>query len=139
MKRTKENLEDDKFSLGELLRYLVIWFFMATTLGCDRESFWSMKEGSRESGAPYRSNGWMSGKRFKDITKALCLTSLDPLQFKDWFWEVSQMIRCWNLNMRPIFVPSWVSYLDESMFIWFDRWTCPGWMFLSWKPHPLGN
>ena len=112
---------------------------MATTTGCDREAFWSMKEVSRESGAPYRFNDWMSGKRFKDITKHLCLTSLDPPQFKDRFWEVRQMIRSWNLNMRQVFTPSWVSCLDESMSIWFNRWTCPGWMFVPRKPHPFGN
>ncbi len=29
--------------------------------------------------------------------------------------------------------------LDESMSIWFQRWTCPGWVFCPRKPHPFGN
>ena len=49
------------------------------------------------------------------------------------------MIRLWNTNMRDVFIPSWVSCLDESMSIWFNRWTCPGWIFCPRKPHPFGN
>ena len=49
------------------------------------------------------------------------------------------MIWCWNLNMRQVFSPSWVSCLDESMSIWFNWWTCPGGMFVPQKPHPFGN
>ena len=29
--------------------------------------------------------------------------------------------------------------IDESMSIWFNKWTCPGWMFVPRKPHPFGN
>ncbi len=29
--------------------------------------------------------------------------------------------------------------LDKSMYIWFQQWTCPGWMFFPRKPHPFGN
>ena len=25
------------------------------------------------------------------------------------------------------------------MSVWFNRWTCPGWMFVPRKPHPFGN
>ena len=41
--------------------------------------------------------------------------------------------------MRETFIPSWVSCLDESMSIWFNRYTCPGWIFCPQKPHPFGN
>ena len=41
--------------------------------------------------------------------------------------------------MRKIFIPSWVSCLDEYMSIWFNRYTCPGWIFCPCKPHPFGN
>jgi len=29
--------------------------------------------------------------------------------------------------------------LDESMSIWHNKWTCPGWIFCPRKPHPFGN
>ena len=28
---------------------------------------------------------------------------------------------------------------NKSMSIWWQRWTCPGWMFVPRKPHPFGN
>eukprot|EP00957_Ditylum_brightwellii_P131332 10016998-Ditylum_brightwellii.AAC.1 len=41
--------------------------------------------------------------------------------------------------MKRVFVPSSVSFLDESMSIWTSKCTCPGWMFVPRKPHLMGN
>ena len=41
--------------------------------------------------------------------------------------------------MAQFFIAGWVSCLDESMSVWTNRWTCPGWMFVPRKPHPIGN
>jgi len=41
--------------------------------------------------------------------------------------------------MKEIFYPSWALCLDESMSIWMNRYTCPGWVFCPRKPHPFGN
>ena len=49
------------------------------------------------------------------------------------------MIREWNRHMTNIFLAGWVIGLDESMSIWHQRWTCPGWIFCPHKPHPFGN
>ena len=49
------------------------------------------------------------------------------------------MVSCWNENMKENFCSGWVNCLDESMIIWCNRWTCPGWIFCAWKPHPFGN
>ncbi len=49
------------------------------------------------------------------------------------------MIQRWNENMWAFFIPSWILCLDESMLIWFQRWTCSGWVFCPLKPHPFGN
>ena len=49
------------------------------------------------------------------------------------------MISEWNTNMTNRFVSGWVQCLDESMSIWFNRFTCPGWVFCPRKPHPFGN
>ena len=35
--------------------------------------------------------------------------------------------------------PSWASCLDESMSIWFNKFTCTGWVFCPRKPHLYGN
>jgi hypothetical protein len=49
------------------------------------------------------------------------------------------MICTWNEHMAKIFLAAWVVCLDESMSIWHNRWTCPGWVFCPRKPHPFGN
>ena len=49
------------------------------------------------------------------------------------------MLDVWNTYMHKNFCPSWVSCLDESMSIWYNRWSCPGWIFCPRKPHPFGN
>ncbi len=49
------------------------------------------------------------------------------------------MIKEWNIHMANVFLAGWVICLDESMSIWHQRWTCPGWIFCPRKPHPFGN
>ena len=49
------------------------------------------------------------------------------------------MIKVWNDHMAAIFLAAWVICLDESMLIWHNKWTCPGWIFCPQKPHPFGN
>ena len=41
--------------------------------------------------------------------------------------------------MKDEFIPSWVSYLYESISIWTNQFTFPGWMFVPRKPYPKGN
>ena len=59
--------------------------------------------------------------------------------FRDPFWEIRQLVSEWNDNMKEVFSPGWACCLDESMSIWFNKWTCPGWVFCPRKPHPWGN
>ena len=124
---------------GEMLRWIGIWLLLSTTVRLDRKKFWSTAAVDRESGAPFRLNDLMLNKRFETILQNIMYTDVDPPQYKDRFWEVRQMIDEWNKNMAEKFSPSWVSCLDESMSIWFNKWTCPGWMFVPCKPHPFGN
>ena len=41
--------------------------------------------------------------------------------------------------MAEVFSCSWVACLDESMSLWLNRWTCPGWIFVPRKPWSMGN
>jgi hypothetical protein len=41
--------------------------------------------------------------------------------------------------MCTIFSAAWALCLNELMLIWFNQWTCPGWVFCPCKPHPFGN
>ena len=49
------------------------------------------------------------------------------------------MIKEWNNNMKEKFVAAWIVCLDESMSVWTNKWTCPGWVFCPRKPKPWGN
>ena len=135
---TNKNL-DNKLTLGEFLRWIGICFFLSTLSGFNRRSFWSSKDVSREEGAPYRFNDWMTRSRFEEILSSIQYTDKEPPTYRDRFWEVRQMLKSWNDNMIQNFNPSWVSCLDESMSIWFNKFTCPGWIFCPRKPHPFGN
>ena len=141
LKGTNENMEGRfEITKGELLRYLGLWLLIATYGGCfRRRDFFASTPVSERHGAPIRLNQYMSGRRFEAITVALTLTNEKAPTFNDDFWEVRQMIEQWNNNMSKLFVSSWVTCLDESMSIWNNRWTCPGWVFCPRKPHPFGN
>ena len=141
LKSTNDNLppEQNEITLGELLRFIGIWFFLATTAGFPRREFFSTYPVNPKHGAPYRVTQWMSRKRFEAILKALSFTNKAPPTYKDRFWLVRDMIASWNDNMENVFKCGWVTCLDESMSSWLSRWTCPGWMFVPRKPRPFGN
>ncbi len=100
---------------GEFLRYLGLWFLMATTYTSDRRQFWSKEEASPWSDAPYRFNQYMSHNRFDLITSTLQFTNVPSPVYKDPFYPIQQLIGAWNDNMTEVFCASWISVLDESM------------------------
>ena len=128
-----------EITYGEFLRYLGLWFFMATCSGFSRAEFFSTTEINCRTGAPYRLNCWMSANRFKQITEALSYTNHPKPTFVDRFWEIRQLVDEWQKHIQNVFKCSWVACLDESMSIWNNKWTCPGWMFVPRKPNPFGN
>ena len=139
---TSENIFDRGLkptNTREIIWFIGLWFFMATLGGFKVEDYWSKKEICIEEGVPYRLNKFMTRNIFRDLNACLALTSEQPPTFKDPFWKVRQLMAAWKLNMQEEFIPSWVSCLDESISIWFNRWTCPRWMFVPRKPHPFGN
>ena len=141
LKATNKNLDPGvtEISLGELLRFFGIWFFLATTAGFPRRDYFSKTPVNFLNGAPYRVNMWMTRNRFDTILKALAFTTASPPSFKDRFWQVRDMIAAWNKNMDKVFRSGWITCLDESMSTWVNKYTCPGWMFVPRKPRPFGN
>ena len=75
-------------SYGEFLRWLGLWFLMATINSQDCMEFRSMGEVDCFIGAPLRLGPFMSRKRFEAILKALAITARQPPAFRDRFWEV---------------------------------------------------
>ena len=49
------------------------------------------------------------------------------------------MINAWGSNMNNVFAPGYMNCLDESMSVWTNKLTCPGFMFVPCKPWPFGN
>lgn len=128
-------------SLGELIRYLGLWIRMSSVGGgFSKEDFWTPGAYDEENNpCPYNFRKYMSLKRFDQITAALMFTDRPKPTFVDRFWQVRQMIEEWNKNMADKFYAGWAICLDESMSIWHNRWTCPGWVFCPRKPHDKGN
>ena len=112
----KNNL--DNVTWGELLVYIGLWFLMASiNTGCDRRAYWENSPVSPWKGAPYRFNEYMTLARFEQITSSLTFTDIPFPQYTDKFHEVRQMIIEFNHHMKEVFIPSWVSCLDESISI----------------------
>ena len=138
--QTNASEEGEEITEGEFLVYIGLWLLMATTAsGCDRRSYWENSPINEWKGAPFRLNKYMSWGRFDFITQHLTFTDIDPPSYADRFHEVRQMIDAFNEHMEIVFSPSWISCLDESISIWTSKWTCPGWMYVPRKPHPMGN
>ena len=137
---TNKNLEVAT-TLSEFLVFIGLWLVIvkATPGRMPKSEFWSTSPIDRKKGAPFRLGDIMSGRRFEEITQALAYTSEEPPVYTDKFWEIREMVKEWNKNMAKVFTCSWVACLDESMSIWTNRWTCPGWVFCPRKPHPIGN
>ena len=142
LQHTNENLRKknhEEMTLGELLTFIGIQLFMSTLTGFKKRDFWSSAPITIEHGAPYRFNWFMSLYRYEAILESLAFTGRRAPEFVDRFWEVREMIEVWNKNMEDVFSPGWITCLDESMSIWFNRYTCPGWVYCPRKPHPFGN
>ena len=138
---TNKSLEDTDMPLtfGEFLRWLGLWFLMSTISGVPREEFWSSSDVSMFYGAPFRLHSLMTKRRFNSILAALKYTDVPFPPFKDKIHEVRQLIVSFNSRMTEVFNPAWVSCLDESMSVWTSKFSCPGWIFVPRKPHPMGN
>ena len=128
-------------SYGEFLVFIGVWLLMASQKvgGCTRRDYWSSEPVSTWKGAPFRCNEYMSRTRFEQILSNLKYTVNEPPSYIDRFHEIRQIVTAWNDNIQQVFQSGWITCLDESMSIWFNRWTCPGWMFVPRKPHPFGN
>jgi Transposase IS4 len=124
---------------GEFLRWLGIWFLIATIQGPSRVEFWRKESIDPFSGTPYRFGEFMSRNRFDDILQSMTYTNIDPPAYLDKFFRIRQLVQEWNENMGLNFKPGWISCLDESMMVWTNEYTCPGFMFVPRKPHPFGN
>lgn len=140
MKTESPNCTD--LTLGELLRFIGIRLLMATCIGWRASDFWSTTTepyNQEDNRCPYNLKCYMSYRRFLLINKSLSYTDVAAPTYTDKFWQMRQLLAAFNSNMATIFLSSWVICLDESMSIWHNKFTCPGWVYCPRKPHPYGN
>ncbi len=123
-------------SVGEALLWLGYIFSMGFFIVSDRADYWSKAGNQLFPPLDFGRMG-ISRRRFDALTSAFLLTS--AFHSVDMFFPVRNWLQSWNENMKQIFTPGWTSCLDESMSVWANRKTCPGWMYVSRKPHPQGN
>jgi len=115
--------------IGELLRFFGIFMLIATTTGWNCDDFWAADIPDPRNPCPYNFLDYMSKRRFNAILRELRLIDRERPPFLNKSWEVRQMVAEWNANMALQFIVGWIVFLDESMSIWTNRWTCPGWVF----------
>jgi hypothetical protein len=111
---------------------------MGMIQGPERKNFWSMDPISEFVGAPFWIN-YMSSGHFHKIVHCLRYTNDAPPTYCNRFFEIRKLVQAWNENMAINFSPGWISCLDESMSIWPNKYSCPGYMFVPRKPWPFGN
>jgi hypothetical protein len=114
--KTNKNLEQE-VRWGELLRYLGLWFLMASVEEDTRRKIFGVPNHLLREQIPapttYNFSKYMSAKRFDAIIAALCFTDVNKPTYRDKFWEVRQMIAEWNKNMVDAFSPG-------GLFVWMS-------------------
>ena len=129
-----------KIEYWEVIRFIGIWFLLATVQGHPVDSFWDKQPSDRRfKGAPFTVNDLMTKTRFQFIKKKLRYYSNPLPSFKDRFHAIRELQYEWNRHMKEVFVAGWLVCLDESMSKWINRYTCPGFVFCPRKPWPFGN
>ena len=130
-----KQISGDPITYGELLHWIGLWVMMSTVAGSDHRSFWLTHDLDIFDGSFFTLSNYMTQTWFENILNNLTYMNKKPPEFRDQFWEVRDMLDCWNRN----FVPTWINCIDESMSKWVNKYTCPGFMFVPRKPWPFGN
>jgi Transposase IS4 len=83
--------------------------------------------------------GFMSRQRLEKIRTLLRLTFDNPPAYKDHFWVVWQLIAERNKIMTAKFLLGRVACLNKTIFIWTNKYTCPGFVCVPRKTHLFGS
>ena len=63
----------------------------------------------------------------------------EPPEYRDCFYQICKFIDKWNKYMQENFILLWVTCLDESMLLWTNMFTYPGFVFCPRNPWEIGN
>ena len=81
----------------------------------------------------------MAKSRFDAASSFLELTTRNPPETGDKFWEVRELIAKLDQNVAHQLSTGWVTCLDVSVSIWHSGFTHPGWMFVPQEFCPFGD
>ena len=81
----------------------------------------------------------MSGNRFEIVFSDLKFTDKTPPSFLYELCRFRYMINSGNFHTQINFLLYWILCLEESMSVWINKFTCPGFVFFPCKTHPKGN
>ena len=83
-------------------------------------------------------NHFISGNWFESIYSSLKFTVNPSPTFWDKLFEAQHMINKCDNHMHILFIPYWISCLDESMSILINKFKCLVFIFYSCKPRLKG-
>ena len=128
-------------SFGEFIKFLGLWVITMCFPGINRSKFFSTSTITSiwDGDSPVKLHRIMNSCRFEELNQNMQFTKNEFPPHKDKFHEVREIIAAFNDHMKKLVIPSWISYLDESMSPWTMRWNCPGLMCVPRKSHPMGN
>jgi hypothetical protein len=89
--------------------------------------------------APYRLNGFMSGRRFKAISSSLTFGDGSHVGGSNKFAQEIVKDKYRNDNMEGSYCLGGTVTPDETMKRWLHRQTCPGWTCCPRKPWKFGR
>ena len=75
----------------------------------------------------------MSGNCFESICSDIKFTTPHPPTF------ILRYIFAWNGHIQKLFIPYWISCLNESMSVWMNKFKFPGFVFCPHKPYSKGK
>ena len=87
---------------GEFVKWIGIWFLMATTNAENRQDFWSQKPVNMYSSAPFRLHDIMSCNCYEQILSVLTFTDMEPPPYLNHVW----CNKCWMNG-----IPTWTMHL----------------------------
>lgn len=112
---------------------------LTVACGSSRKLFRSDFEPSPFHGVPFRLHSYMCENQFESMMKALSITDTKPPLYIGKFPGVRVLLESFDYHMKEIFIPSWVSCLHESMNLWKNKYTCPGFMNIPRKSWTMQN
>jgi len=122
-------------TLGEFLRFLGYWTLMTLVELPERHMYWATKRSGLFPAFHVGQHG-ISKHRFDNILAHLTFSEANPA---DPLADIRGFMDAWNSNMAKTFSPSDLVCLDESMSMWTEKHSMPGWMFVDRKPTQTGQ